>query len=180
MPSYIQNSTASTPAVVVEGAVERKAPSQLAAASNELGFVLDRSDSMESMADSAIAGFNTLLGEQQQTNPQTSFSLTLFNDSASNLYDALPVAEVPFLSRTLYEPSGGTALNDAIGSMIQQIGKRVKRSTRVLIAILTDGFENSSRSFSRDDILHMVTYRRTTYNWKFIFYLYPPCLNSLH
>jgi hypothetical protein len=84
------------------------------------------------------------------------------------LYDAIPIAEVPSLSPATYEPNGGTALNDAIAGMIQRIGKRAKRSTRVLIAILTDG-EESSRQFSRDDIMSMVTYRRTTYDWQFIF-----------
>ena len=36
----------------------------------------------------------------------------------------------------------------------------------VLIAILTDGAENSSRSFSVADILQMITYRRKTYDWR--------------
>lgn len=53
--------------------------------------------------------------------------------------------------------------------MIQQIGKRAKRSTRVLIAILTDGGENSSRKFSQDDVMRMIAYRCTTYDWQFIF-----------
>ena len=53
--------------------------------------------------------------------------------------------------------------------MIHAIGKRAKRSTRVLIAILTDGDENSSRTFSQADILQMITYRRTTYDWQFVF-----------
>src|SRR5262249_46958406 len=64
---------------------------------------------------------------------------------------------------------GGTALNDAIGTMIQRIGRRAKRQTRVLIAILTDGAENSSRSFAQAAILQMGTYRRTTNDWQFVF-----------
>jgi len=38
----------------------------------------------------------------------------------------------------------------------------------VLIAILTDGGENSSRT-STDDVASMITYRRTTYDWQFVF-----------
>ena len=96
-------------------------------------------------------------------------SLALFNDTSRLLYDALPIAEAPPLTRELYKPSGNTALNDAIGQMIRAIGKRAKRQTRVLIAILTDGAENASRKFSKADILQMITYRRTTYDWQFIF-----------
>ena len=101
--------------------------------------------------------------------PLLNFSLELFNDTAKVLYGAVPIAEVPPLTRELYLPAGGTALNDAIGTMIHAIGRRAKRSTRVLVAILTDGDENSSRTFSQADILQMITYRWTTYDWQFVF-----------
>ena len=104
-------------------------------------------------------------------------SLALFNDTSRLLYDALPIAEAPPLTRELYKPSGNTALNDAIGQMIRAIGKRAKRQTRVLIAILTDGAENASRKFSKADILQMITYRRTTYDWQFIFIGPPEALD---
>ena len=93
------------------------------------------------------------------------------------LYDAVPIGEVPPLSQGSYKPDGGTALNDAIAAMIQAIGKRTKRGTRVLIAILTDGEENASRKFSIADILQMITYRRTTYDWQFIFIGPPEALD---
>jgi hypothetical protein len=53
--------------------------------------------------------------------------------------------------------------------MIQAMGKRARRSSRVLVAILTDGKENASHRFSERDIFQMITYRRTTYEWQFIF-----------
>jgi hypothetical protein len=53
--------------------------------------------------------------------------------------------------------------------MIQTIGKRAGRRNQVLVAIVTDGAENSSRSFSRNDLLSMITYRRLTHDWQFIF-----------
>jgi len=179
MPRYIQNNPAARqlqPAVKRDGI----APAH-AAGAPELGFVLDRSESMKSLVDQAIAGFNGLVDEQGAflgaAGQGTSFSLTLFNDTVRLLYDALPIAEVPPLSRRLYEPAGGTALNDAIGSMIQTIGKRTRHGTRVLIAILTDGEENASRKFSKVDILQMITYRRTTYDWQFIFIGPPEALD---
>jgi Mg-chelatase subunit ChlD len=79
---------------------------------------------------------------------------------------AIPLPQVPVLTRTLYEPDGATALNDAIADMIRTISKAApSRATRVLIAILTDGGENSSRT-STDDVASMITYRRTTYDWQ--------------
>lgn len=163
MPSYIQKIPSP---VAVE--TPRTNPPQVIA-TPELGFVLDRSGSMSSLVNEAVAGFNTLVDEQRNLEPPASFSLALFNDSVRLLYDATPIAEVPCLTPTLYEPSGGTALNDAIGTMIQAVGKRAKRQARVLIAILTDGQENCSRQFSKADIFSMITYRRRTHDWQFIF-----------
>ena len=170
-PTYLQNQPAG--AQVVEPKFQLKeggrgaVPDTLSAP--ELGFVLDRSGSMSSLVNEAVTGFNTLIDEQRSVAPPANFSLELFNNLTRLLYDALPLSEVPPLSSAMYEPWGGTALNDAIGEMIQLIGRRAKRSTRVLIAILTDGAENSSCKFFASDILSMVTYRRTTYDWQFVF-----------
>jgi hypothetical protein len=168
MPSYIQNSPQTQIQSQSRGGVEGAALGGIS--SPQLGFVLDRSGSMSTLVNEAIEGFNTLVDEQRtlQTTPPL-FSLELFNDTVKVLYDAIPISEIPILTRELYVPSGGTALNDAIGTMIHQIGGHTRRSTRVLIAILTDGEENSSRSFSQADILQMISYRRTTYDWQFIF-----------
>ena len=170
MPTYLQNQPAGAKTVQTNfqlkeegGAVPEIVGQPL------LGFVLDRSGSMNALAEDAIVGFDALLFEQKKINPQTLFSLSIFDHEIMAIHDAVPLIDVPNLSSEIYVPRGATALNDAIGAMIQQIGKRAKRSTRVLIAILTDGEENSSRQFSRDDIMSMVTYRRTTYDWQFIF-----------
>jgi hypothetical protein len=135
----------------------------------ELGFVLDRSGSMASLAAEAVTGFNTLLGEQRAVSPSALFSLSLFDHEDSLLYDAVPLAEVPELTSSSYVPRGGTALNDAVAAMIRRLGRRAKRSTRVLIAILTDGSENASREASQADLLSMIAYRRSTYDWQFVF-----------
>jgi hypothetical protein len=171
MPSYIQNQPASSKIVqpnfqLKNGVCAGAVPVPL---TPELGFVLDRSSSMLSLVTEAVTGFNTLVDEQRTLVPPASFSFALFNNDVRFIHDGVPLSEVPSLSSALYEPCGGTALNDGIGSMIQQIGKRAKRSTRVLVAILTDGAENCSRSFSQADLLQMVTYRRTTYDWQFVF-----------
>jgi uncharacterized protein YegL len=163
MPSYIQKNPC-PPAVETQQANKPEV-----IATPELGFVLDRSGSMSSLVNEAVAGFNTLVDEQRNLKPPANFSLALFNDTVRLLYDATPIVEVPCLTPKLYEPGGGTALNDAIGSMIQVIGKRAKRQARVLIAILTDGQENCSRQFSKADIFSMITYRRRTHDWQFIF-----------
>jgi hypothetical protein len=172
MPIYTQKSSAQ-----LSKPLEARNDCALKAGSAlELGVVLDQSASMSSLINAVITGFNALVDEQRTTQG-ANFNLELFNNTSQMLYDAIPIGEVPPLSQESYKPDGGTALNDAIAAMIQAIGKRTKRGTRVLIAILTDGEENASRKFSKADILQMITYRRTTYDWQFIFIGPPEALD---
>jgi hypothetical protein len=164
VPTYIQKSSTELQSVPGTDAILEKTNT------SELGIVLDQSGSMSSLINEAIAGFNALVDEQQNLEVRpANFSLELFNDSLKMFYDAVQITEVRHLTSEFYKPIGGTALNDAIGAMIQAIGRRARHRTRVLIAILTDGEENVSRNFSTPDIRQMIAYRRTAYNWQFIF-----------
>jgi hypothetical protein len=173
MPTYIQK-----PSAQLSEPLEARSDSAVKAeGALELGIVLDQSASMSGLVNETMAAFNALVDEQRATSEGTALSLALFNHSIKLLYDGLSIGEVEPLSGELCKPSGGTALNDAIGAMIQAIGKRTRRGTRVLIAILTDGAENASQRFSKADILQMITYRRTTYDWQFIFIGPPEALD---
>jgi hypothetical protein len=167
MPTYIQKSSAQ-----LQSAPGADATLEKPGNTSELGIVLDQSGSMSSLVNEALAAFNNLLEEQRNlkdADSSSAFSLALFNSAVRLLYDGVPIAEAKPLTRDLYTPSDGTALNDAIGTMIQAIGRRIRHRTRVLVAILTDGEENSSRKFSIPDIRQMISYRRTIYDWQFIF-----------
>ena len=170
MPAYISRSSSTRLAEPLKAGTDSALK---AGGAFELGIVLDQSSSMSTLVTEALAAFNALVDDQRNVKcavgEGTALSLALFNDTSRLVYDALPIAEVPPLTPEQYKPSGSTALNDAIGSMIQVVGKRARRGTRVLVAILTDGEENVSRQFSKPDILQMVTYRRLTYDWQFVF-----------
>jgi hypothetical protein len=56
--------------------------------------------------------------------------------------------------------------------LIEQIGERVDPSphqARVLVAILTDGCENSSTRFTKAGVFDLISYRRNACNWQFLF-----------
>ena len=56
--------------------------------------------------------------------------------------------------------------------MIEQIAGRVDPSpypARVLVAILTDGQENSSVRFSKAEIFELISFRRAACDWQFLF-----------
>ena len=70
---------------------------------------------------------------------------------------------------------GNTALLDAIGLTIRRIANAQRlapahlRADRVLFVITTDGMENASREFSREQIRRMIELEKTQYDWEFIF-----------
>jgi Mg-chelatase subunit ChlD len=136
--------------------------------------VLDRSGSMNSIADDTIGGFNRFLSDQQATGDST-LSLILFNDQRYVVYSRKAIREAPALSRETYAPRGGTALLDAIGETLADTAREIdalpeeQRPGKVLFVVLTDGLENASREFNREAVFKLITDRRDKHGWHFIF-----------
>jgi uncharacterized protein YegL len=124
---------------------------------------------MSSVRKETIEGFNKLLSKQKQLRGEAKVSLALFNDTVRFVYESLPMTEAPLLGFADYIPNGGTALNDAIGRTIQAIGRQATRLTPVLVTIITDGGDTNSCEFTAADIRQMVSYRRRSHDWEFIF-----------
>jgi uncharacterized protein YegL len=141
----------------------------------EIVCVLDRSGSMASIVDDAIGGFNTFLKSQQQIPGEALMSVVLFDHEYQLLYSGKPLADVPYFNRDTFVPRGSTALYDALGKTIHEIGVRLanlpesERPNKVLFVILTDGHENASEQYSSVQIHQMITHQRDVYRWEFIF-----------
>jgi uncharacterized protein YegL len=147
----------------------------------EIAFILDRSGSMESMTNAAISGFNEFLKAQQATVDDAgqpipaTFTLILFDHEYLPIHNRAPIQTAAPLTLETYQPRGNTALLDAIGRTIDYIGSELaatpepERPSKVIIAILTDGEENSSRKFSMADINQRITHQTMMYNWEFLF-----------
>jgi hypothetical protein len=132
----------------------------------ELGFVIDRSVSMQPLKSHLVSAFNTLLAEQAA--PNTFGTLILFNHDSQCVANGMPIGQMPKLD-AIYHPAGNTALLDGIGKVINQIGRRFDEIRfRVLIAIFTDGLENSSQFFVIEEIAEMIKNRQTVDAWQFI------------
>lgn len=137
--------------------------------------IIDRSSSMGSMIDVAINGFNEFLQEQQTIEGEALVSTMLFSTKFHNLYENLDIQDCKFLDRNNYQPGGMTALYDAIGKTIDneidQLGSLPKeeRPEKTLCVILTDGEENRSREFTREQIKEKISEMKEDFNWEFIF-----------
>ena len=141
----------------------------------EIAFVLDRSGSMASSREAAIAGFNFFLNEQQAGSGLTKLTLVLFDDEYLVPINALPVAEILPLNDDTYLPRGTTALLDTIGRTVDQLGVQLAaipekaRPGQVIVAILTDGLENSSQTYTWTQIARVIKHQTEQYRWTFLF-----------
>lgn len=142
---------------------------------SEIVCIVDRSGSMETIRDDAIGGFNAFIADQKELPGQGNLTLVLFNDTVKRVHESETLASVPPLTRRSFIPSGRTAMFDAIGTTIQKINRRLskepapERAAKVMVAILTDGDENSSKVFDENAISLLIQSHRTA-GWEF-FYL---------
>lgn len=142
----------------------------------ELIFVLDRSGSMEHLTEETIGGFNSLIKKQKDDTAGDVYVTTvLFDDRYEILHDHLDIRDIPRLTGKEYYARGCTALLDAVGRTIDNIGERLSaadesdRPGKILFVITTDGYENASRDYTKKKVKEMITLQQETYNWKFLF-----------
>ncbi len=70
------------------------------------------------------------------------------------VHENKPLKDVQPINGSIYIPKGNTALPDAVGKTIEATGRRLantpeeNRPEKVIVAILTDGEENSSRQYN--------------------------------
>jgi len=141
----------------------------------ELVFILDRSGSMESMSKEAIGGFNAFLEEQKKVEGDANLTLVLFDNEYLLIHNGKNVKECECLDDKTYVPRGTTALLDAIGRTIDDVGRRLaatpeaERPGKVLVAIMTDGQENASKDYKKAKINEMISHQTGKYAWQFLF-----------
>lgn len=133
----------------------------------EIVAILDRSGSMTTIRADMEGGFNTFIKEQAKVKGKCNVTLVQFSNGPHEVtYTAKPIAEVEELH---FIPSGGTALFDALGNTLAETQKRVtKKGTKVIVLVITDGEENSSREWSSEKIKAIVE-ERTKAGWLFQF-----------
>ncbi len=141
----------------------------------EILYILDRSGSMQPLAEAAIQGFNDFLAEQQDLPGMARLTLVLFDDTYECPLVSLPASEVTPLTPRNYTIGGSTALLDAMGIAIDELGLRLsqapepRRPGTVLVVVFTDGHENASTRFTWTQIQEKIRHQSEVYRWQFLF-----------
>ena len=141
----------------------------------DINVVLDRSGSMSSCRLATIESFNCFLDEQMNGPDEAVVSLYRFDYEYESVYQGQSIELAPRLNTHIFVPRGSTALLDAIGRTIVSVGARLaalpesQRPSKVVIVIVTDGLENASKEYRRQQIFDMIRHQEEKYNWTFVY-----------
>ena len=139
-------------------------------------MIIDRSSSMSSVRDQTISGLNEQvqsmkLSQKEHDDQEQIASLVLFDSSVDHeIMWNKKVGDIEDFDRDSYSPRGCTALYDAVGASIHKLREEIKddlkeRKVSVVVTILTDGEENSSRHFNGKQISSLVSEIQETGQW---------------
>ncbi len=121
-------------------------------------LILDESGSMCSIEKQAIDGVNETLqsvraAQKKYEDQEHYVSFVTFNSSSiKTVLDRVEATKVEDITPAQYNPSCSTPLYDAIGKSVMELKKSVAENDKVLVTIITDGYENSSREYSQSSV----------------------------
>ncbi len=127
-------------------------------------FILDKSGSMGGQEENTISSFNEYLEKEGKNKYKTYISTILFSNNYTILHDREDVSKVKKLTEKDYYVEGCTALYDALGNTINNM--RAKDTDKVLFIIITDGYENASKEYKKEDIKKLI---KENSNYEFIY-----------
>lgn len=137
-------------------------------------FIIDESGSMYDSIKDVKGGFKKIIEEQKSnTTGQCAVSMYTFDGNVTRHFVLQDVNKID--SELSYVPGGSTALNDAVGKAIDEIGEKLaalpeeERPSSNLIVIMTDGGENSSRKYSIQKVRDMIAHQTNKYSWTFMY-----------
>ena len=125
-------------------------------------FILDRSGSMGGTEKDTIGGYNSYINDFK--NKDVRITTILFDDKYEMITKRQDVKEIKKLTKKQYFVRGCTALLDAIGKTIRFMEK--EKSKKVLFIITTDGYENASHEFNKEQIKEMIQGHK---DWEFMY-----------
>lgn len=140
----------------------------------EIIFLLDRSGSMAGLESDTIGGFNAFIEKQRKLEGKTLVTGVLFDDQYEIVWNGTEAEKVK-LTEEEYYVRGCTALLDAVGKTILDVGYRLSKTKednrpgKVIFVITTDGFENASTEFTYDKVKELIKHQQEKYRWEFIF-----------
>ena len=121
-------------------------------------LVLDESGSMSSIEKQAVDSVNETLqsvrAAQKKYDDQEHFvSFVTFNsDGIKTILDRVEAKRAEDITPDQFNPACCTPLYDAIGISVNELKKSVAENDKVLVTIITDGYENASKEYNQTSV----------------------------
>jgi len=133
--------------------------------STDIIILIDSSGSMSVMGDESIKSANEFISSQKKNNDSSKLTVISFSSDTKKLIENKPIQEVKEISQDEYIPSGSTSLNDCICNVIYE-RLSFNKVNDVILLIITDGHENSSKHYNRKQTKEYLELVQTKYNWQ--------------
>lgn len=132
-------------------------------------MILDRSGSMADRQTDVIGGFNNFIRTCKERNLQRcDVQYARFDQEIETCVFRLALSGVPEMTAALYAPRASTALLDAVGQTVSPI--TTTPDDRYIVIIFTDGYENSSREWTKEKVSALIREREALGNWTFAYF----------
>lgn len=128
-------------------------------------IILDESGSMSSIYEQTISSVNeVLMGIRgtQKAHPNQHHYVSIVTFEGDGLAgvklrrDRVAIEKIANFERADYSPNGSTPLYDAMGQTLKNLEGQIHREDRVMVTVITDGYENASEEYSGKAIKSLV------------------------
>lgn len=129
-------------------------------------IILDESGSMSSIYKETLTSMNEVLSgirKNQEEFPEQRHYVTIVTfegngiDGIKTRRDRVPIGAVEPFTEKDYRPGGCTPLYDAMGYTMSKLESVLLPDDKVIVSVITDGMENSSREYNGKIVKNMVT-----------------------
>ena len=140
--------------------------------------LLDASGSMQNCHTNTLSALNEQIAslrkvQADHTDQDIRFSISDFSDDYRMWFSPKSIGDIRDIREDQYQLRGLTALHDGLGTLItrtiDEVGEDAPaKGTSISIMVLTDGYENASRMFTKG-ALRLLMDRLTEKGWDFRF-----------
>lgn len=136
-----------------------------------IALVVDRSGSISQCLAAMQSAVDEFIEGQKKEPGECELALFQFDD----VYEPVFRKSINDAPKYKIVPRSMTALHDAIGKTVNDIGSELEKTKdedkpeKILICVITDGLENSSKEFNAKQIAEMVKHQQEKYDWNFVF-----------
>ncbi|MBR5535074.1 MAG: hypothetical protein IKU60_00345 [Clostridia bacterium] len=139
----------------------------------EFVFVIGKSAGMN--AEKMIEGINSVVEKQKKIKDESTYSLMLFNEDCKMSALCKSIKSMRKLTDKTYVPKGRSALYDALGYAMTNVGEALSETSEherasLVCVIAIGGKDNASTVFEKSVIEEMVSVQKNIYKWDFVLY----------